>query len=279
MFKKIVLTFLLFISLTILGCNSKVDKPSSTFLLSESKLKFEDNKMQLSVKAKNNSSDISKGYVCVRLYDKDNSELEQFTGQEVSLNGDKEGNYSGEKQIENYVFEKIINAKIYIGKFGCTNTESESLSNIEIVDIKNIPSKIVEKTLVNQSDNIFYSENFKKIEKAGFCFGAYVGAKNKFQVTVEKISEISKNNLLAIAKDAEAAKIFNYEINKDNCIANSKSRSFDELDTCIDRDISNKQAATFFKAIVRGQNYLQEKVEIYVDAEIKTNSICLDLNQ
>jgi hypothetical protein len=130
--------YLLFFSLTVLGCNSKVDKPSSTFLLSESKLKFEDNKMQLSVKAKNNSSDISKGYVCVRLYDKDNSELEQFTGQEVSLNGDKEGNYSGEKQIELYKFEQISNAKIYVAKFGCTNLPEEAISNIEIVDKNNI---------------------------------------------------------------------------------------------------------------------------------------------
>jgi hypothetical protein len=105
-------------------------------------------------------------------------------------------------------------------------------------------------------------------QDAGMCFGAYEGALAKGG-KAENLSEVARSNLTKIFK--EFSKMDKWKNERKNC--HSAGGSVDDVRECIDKKISNKSAASFWKGYVSGIEFAFAKPT--QEAEYTAQTLCV----
>ena len=142
--KKI--TLLLIVLITAISCGKQNGQKIE---ISSIKMKYDGSTLNISSNVKNLSSEEIKGGLCIRLYDKDNFELDKFSSDDIKLGASNSEDNTGKGYVKDSNFDNSTLVKIYFGKYKCADSVSETLSNVTVLEKKDI---LVESSSKNTSN-------------------------------------------------------------------------------------------------------------------------------
>ena len=106
----------------------------SSVQVSNPKIRYDGTAYSFVVDVKNTSATRIKGGICVRLYDKDNFEIENGFGGEVNFPANASESSAGNNlYVTPKVASEVRMAKFYFAKYRCSDSEGEAISNVVVV--------------------------------------------------------------------------------------------------------------------------------------------------